>query len=195
MRLFVAIDLDDGIRERITRFLEGVRGFAPEARWLRAESLHVTLKFIGERDDDDFEKIKTALATVKAAAFDLNFRGYGYFPSPRAARVFWIGVEADGKLSSLSTAIDQSLLHVGVLKEEHEFNAHLTLARSGAASRAARKDKKKSTRRMFQLLQEKLAGLPAPEFGTMTAAEFLLYRSQLSPGGSKYTKLARFALQ
>jgi RNA 2',3'-cyclic 3'-phosphodiesterase len=195
MRLFVAIDLDDGIRERITRFLEGVRGFAAEARWVHPESLHVTLKFIGERPEPEVENIKSVLGIREAAAFDLKFQGYGYFPTARAARVFWIGVESDEKLGSLATAVDESLVRLGIQKEEHEFNPHLTLARSGALSRAAREDKSKSAGRTFQHLQEKLTGLPVPEFGTMRAREFFLYRSQLSPGGSKYTKLARFALQ
>ena len=194
MRLFVAVDPDDSIRERITRFLEGVCGFAPEARWVHPESLHVTLKFIGERQEDEVEKIKTALGTVEAAAFDLNFRGCGYFPSARAARVFWVGVESDGTLGSLAAAVDKSLAPLRIPKEEHGFNAHLTLARSGARSRPGRKDKGKSAGRIFQHLQEKLAALPIPEFGTMMAGEFFLYRSQLSPHGSRYTKLARFGL-
>lgn len=194
MRLFVALDLDESIRERITRFLDGVRGFAPEARWVRPESLHVTLKFIGERPEPDVENIRAALGTLKASAFVLNFRGYGYFPTARAARVFWIGVESDGKLGSLAAAVDENLVRLGIPKEEHQFHAHLTLARSGA-SRAARKDKKNNTGHTFQHLQEKLAGLPIPEFGTMSACEFFLYRSQLSPNGSTYTKLAGFPLQ
>jgi RNA 2',3'-cyclic 3'-phosphodiesterase len=194
MRLFLAIDLNDGTRERITLFLDGVRGFAPGARWVQPESLHVTLKFIGERREEDVEKIKTALGTVKVSAFDLNFRGCGYFPTARSARVFWIGVESDGKLGSLAAAVDETLASLGIPKEEHEFNAHLTLAR-GHGSHAAGKDKGKSAGDTFQLLQERLAGWRPHEFGTMWAPEFFLYRSQLSPGGSKYTKLARFALQ
>jgi len=47
MRLFIALDIDDQIRQRIERFLEGVSGLSPEARWVRLESLHITLKFIG----------------------------------------------------------------------------------------------------------------------------------------------------
>ncbi|MFY9912583.1 MAG: RNA 2',3'-cyclic phosphodiesterase [Candidatus Sulfotelmatobacter sp.] len=194
MRLFVAIDLDDNIRERITRFLEGVRGFAPEARWVRPESLHVTLKFIGERQDEEVENIKKALGTIQSVAFNLHFRGCGYFPTARGARVFWAGVESDGTLGSLAAAVDERLSPLGIPKEEHGFNAHLTLARGAGASRGARKDKGKSAARAFQHLQEKLAGVPVPEFGTMTAREFFLYRSQLSPSGSKYSKLARFAL-
>jgi RNA 2',3'-cyclic 3'-phosphodiesterase len=195
MRLFVATDLDDGIRERITHFLDGVRGFAPEARWVGPESLHVTLKFIGERQEEEIEEIKAALSTVDVPAFDLNFRGCGYFPTARSARVFWVGAESDGKLGSLAAVVDESLASLGIPKEEHAFNAHLTLARNSAGLRSPRKDTGKSAGRTFQQLQERLTSLPAPEFGTMSIGEFFLYQSRLSPGGSKYTRLARFALR
>jgi 2'-5' RNA ligase len=193
MRLFVALDIDDGIRERITRFLDGVRGFAPEARWVRPESLHVTLKFIGEKSDGDTEKIKRALQTIMADGFRMNIRGYGFFPSTRAPRVFWIGVEADPKLASLAAIVDECLATLKIAKEEHAFNPHLTLARD-TSFRGSRKPKDGEQTRGLQLLHVKLAALTAPEFGTMTAREFFLYQSRLSPGGSRYTKLAGFAL-
>ena len=61
MRVFVALDIDDAIRARLEVFLDGVRGFAPEARWVRPESMHVTLKFIGEKPSETVEEIKKAL--------------------------------------------------------------------------------------------------------------------------------------
>ena len=94
MRLFVALDIDDAIRGRIARFLDGVRGFAPDARWVRPESLHVTLKFIGEKPEEELDKIKRALEMIAAKKFEMNFRGYGFFPGARAPRVFWVGIEA-----------------------------------------------------------------------------------------------------
>jgi RNA 2',3'-cyclic 3'-phosphodiesterase len=196
MRLFVALDIDESIRARIARFLDGVREFAPDARWVRPESLHVTLKFIGEKSEDDADKIKLALATIASDTVDLTFRGYGFFPGARAPRVFWIGSEGGGsKLTSLAARVDENLAKLDVPKEEHAFNAHLTLARGGRGSGSPRQQKSDGPNRSFQRLQEKLAALPAPEFGTMTAREFFLYRSQLSPGGSKYTKLAAFVLR
>ena len=57
MRIFVGVDLDSEIRARIERFVEGVRGFAPDARWARPESLHITLKFIGEQTAAQVEAI------------------------------------------------------------------------------------------------------------------------------------------
>ena len=61
MRVFVALDIDDAIRARLELFLDGVRGFAPDARWVRPESMHVTLKFIGEKPPETVEEIKKAL--------------------------------------------------------------------------------------------------------------------------------------
>jgi 2'-5' RNA ligase len=194
MRLFVALDVDDAIRSRIARFLDGVREFAPDARWVRLESLHVTLKFIGEKSEDEIEAIKRALATIAADTFEMNFHGYGFFPGARSPQVFWVGSDGGSKLTSLAASVDEALVQLGIPKEEHAFNAHLTLARGGGGSGSPRKRKGDSANRGFQHLQERLAALPAPEFGTMTAREFFLYQSQLSPGGSKYTKLAGFVL-
>jgi 2'-5' RNA ligase len=194
MRLFVALDIDHDIRGRIARFLEGVHGFAPEARWVRPESLHVTLKFIGEQSEDEARRIKGALEAIAADAFEMNFRGYGFFPSARAPRVFWTGIEAGPRLASLAAAVDENMAGLEIPREEHAFNPHLTLARGARGSGSPRKQKGDGPNSRFQLLQEKLAALPALDFGTMTAREFFLYESTLSPAGARYSKLSQFAL-
>jgi 2'-5' RNA ligase len=194
MRLFIALDIDDVIRQHIERFVEGVTGFAPDARWARPEALHVTLKFIGEQPEAAIEPIKQALSNLRARATELNFRGYGFFPTVKSARVFWIGVEADPQLAALASAIDGGMPALGIEQEARVFSPHLTLARSSSSSGSPRRNPTDSPKRNFHRLQEKLAALPAPEFGNMTAREFFLYRSQLSPKGSKYTKLAAFDL-
>lgn len=195
MRLFVALDIDDAIRERISRFVEGVRNFAPDARWVKDESLHVTLKFIGEQPEEKVDAIKQALAGISAVATEINFRGYGFFPTAKSARVFWIGMEAGPSLAALAAAIDEKMPVLGIAKEERAFSPHLTLARSSGGSGSPRWRKGDRPNRTFQHLQEKLAPLPVPEFGTMTPREFFLYQSQLSPKGSKYSKLAKFTLR
>jgi RNA 2',3'-cyclic 3'-phosphodiesterase len=194
MRLFIALDIDDNIRERIVRFLDGVRGFAPDARWVKPESLHVTLKFIGEKSEEETEIIKRALETITAKMFEINIRGYGFFPASRRPRVFWIGIDPGNELTALAAAVDEKLSVLGIRKEEHAFSPHLTLARGGAKYGSPRKQRDDRANGNFQRLQEKLAALPPLEFGTMTAREFFLYQSQLSPGGSRYTKLAGFSL-
>ncbi len=195
MRLFLALDIDDDIRERITLFVDGVRNFAPDARWMQPESLHVTLKFIGEQPESVMENIKRVMATVSVGTTQIDFRGYGFFPTSKSARVFWIGMASGPELVALAAAIDDTMPSLGIPKEDRPFSPHLTLARGRGASGSPRIGSKDSPSRAFQRLQEKLSALSVPEFGTMTPREFFLYQSHLSPKGSKYTKLASFSLQ
>jgi len=194
MRLFVALDIDDPIRERIARFLDGVRDFAPDVHWVRPESLHVTLKFIGEFPDESAEKMKQVLATVAGGGIEVVFCGSGFFPTARSARVFWIGIEAGPQLAILAKAVDEATATLGIAREDRAFSPHLTLARGGGGSGSPRQPAGDRANRAFQKLQEKLAAMPAPEFGTMIAHEFFLYRSELGRGGPRYTKIARFPL-
>jgi 2'-5' RNA ligase len=195
MRLFVAIDIEEPIRQRIARFMEGVRGFAPDARWVRPESLHLTLKFIGEKPPEAMEEIKSVLSSFQMGAVELSFRGHGFFPTAKAPRVFWVGVESGPELSALAKAVDTALGTLQVPKEAHAYSPHLTLARGGAGSGAPGWRKGDRSNKDFQHLMEKLAALPAPEFGAMTARKFFLYESQLLRGGARYTKMAEFRLQ
>ena len=194
MRLFVAIDIDEAIRERLARFLEGVRGFAPadEVRWVRPESLHLTLKFIGEAGPERAEQIQRALGAIRAQAAKFSFRGYGFFPTVTAPRVFWIGIQAGPRLSHLAAVVDATLAPFSIARERQPYTPHLTLARAGSGRPQRSPGDAPSAR--FHKLQEKLAAAPEPDFGTMTAREFFLYESKLSPKGAEYRKIERFAL-
>ncbi|MGC2695159.1 MAG: RNA 2',3'-cyclic phosphodiesterase [Candidatus Angelobacter sp.] len=184
MRIFIALDIPPEIRARITEFMECARLLAPDARWARVEGLHVTLKFVGEASDARVEQIKTALRSVKSAPFEVRFESVGFFPNPKAARVFWIGVDGDDALPKLAASVDAALEKLGVAREEKAYHPHLTLART-------------SSHPLHEL--QPLLNDSRPEFntrfGTMTAREFFLYQSQPQKGGSKYTKLERFGLE
>ena len=195
MRLFIALDIDEDIRQRISRFVEGVCNFAPDARWMKPESMHVTLKFIGEQPEETFESMKKSLTELSPAGTEIHFKGYGFFPTVKSARVFWAGMEAGPELAAMAGMVDDKMAELGIPKEERPFSPHLTLARGPGGSGSPHRNKKDGRNQTFQKLQEKLSALPAAEFGTMRPREFFLYQSQLSPKGSKYTKLARFALQ
>lgn len=182
MRIFVALDIPGEIRARLAEYVERVRGYAPEARWSRVEGLHLTLKFVGEVNDQKLGEIKNALAAVNRAPFEVAFARIGFFPTPRSPRVFWAGVEAGEELPRLAGTIEQKLQTLGIAREGRRYSPHLTLARSGSSPQ--------SLRGLGPLLERE----PAPQFGTMTAREFWLYRSELGRGGSKYTKLERFEM-
>jgi RNA 2',3'-cyclic 3'-phosphodiesterase len=199
MRIFVGMDIDEEIRGRIAEFVREVRGVAPEVRWMAPESWHVTLRFIGEKSEAAVAEIEKALGGITAEPFEISFRGYGFFPTVKAARVFWIGIEAGDGLAGLARAVDEKLVGIGIAKEERAFSPHLTLARGGArigsGSGAPGRRSGDRVNQKFAKLQEKLEGREPLEFGRMAGREFFLYRSQLSPKGSKYTKIARFGLR
>jgi RNA 2',3'-cyclic 3'-phosphodiesterase len=198
MRVFVGLDIDEGIRGRIEKFVEEVRAAAPDVRWVAPESLHLTLKFIGEKPDCAVKDIEKVLGSIVAEAFEVSFRGCGFFPTAKAARVFWVGIEADARLLELAGTIEDRLAGIGIAKEERAFSPHLTLARGGArigsGSGAPGRRSGDRINQRFAKLQQRLNEQAVPEFGRMAAREFFLYRSQLSPKGARYTKIARFGL-
>ena len=194
MRLFVALDIEETIRKRIASFVNEVRALAPGIRWVAPESLHVTLKFIGERPEAILPKTEEALRRNSAQAFQISFRGCGFFPTEKSARVFWIGIEAGGELEQLAGKIEQALVPLGIDAERRAFSPHLTLARAGNGSGAPSQQPSDRPNRRFSALQAKLSTMPPLDFGRMNATEFFLYRSQLSNRGAQYSKIARFPL-
>ena len=189
MRLFVALDISAEIRERIAGFIARLRQHAVSARWVNAESLHVTLKFLGEVPESRLEAVQEKLRSVEGAALPICFKGTGFFPTPKSARVFWIGIEAGQELAMLARRIEEALRPLGFEPEQRAFSPHLTLARKSDARRPGGRDPG------FSFLQEALAKENEADFGTMTAEDFFLFQSKLSPRGAAYTKLTRFPLR
>lgn len=183
MRIFIALDIPADVRERLSQYVDRVRPLAPDARWTRIESLHVTLKFIGEVSDAKVAEIKAALAPIRTEQFQFEFKEIGFFPTPRSARVFWAGVSAGDALPQLASTIESAIEKLGIPREKRAYHAHLTLARAPESG---------GGRYCFRLLQKRLSGEAPPHFGTMTAQEFFLYQSQIMRGGARYTKLQRF---
>jgi RNA 2',3'-cyclic 3'-phosphodiesterase len=195
MRIFIGIDLDPEVRARIARFIEGVEGFAPDARWVRPETLHVTLKFIGEQTPEQVTAITECLRQIEAGAFKIRSAGYGFFPTAKAPRVFWIGIQAGPQLADLAKRVDTAVAELGVPREDRPYSPHLTLARAGGRSGSPKWRKGDGPNAMFAALDKRLSAMGELDFGTMAASEFILYQSHLSPGGSKYTKLQCFPLE
>jgi len=194
MRIFVGIDLDPEVRGRISRFLEGVESFAPDARWVRPESLHITLKFIGEQTAEQVETVTQRLRRVESGGFEIRAGGYGFFPTAKAARVFWVGIHAGPQLAALAESVDAATAELGIPRENRVYSPHLTFARGGRSG-SPKWRKGDGRNALFATLEKRLAAMGELDFGTIAACEFILYQSQLSPGGSKYTKLQRFPLR
>ncbi|MCU1307306.1 MAG: 2,5 ligase [Acidobacteriaceae bacterium] len=192
MRLFVGIDITDDIRERIYSYVAGLQREFPSiaAKWVTPESLHLTLKFIGESKGP--EKIKSVLGVIQSPSFEISFRSVGFF-TPRTPRVFWAGVQASEELPLLANTIDLALATIAIPRETQDYSPHLTLARVGSGKpHGDPRDRNKSN---FISLRAGVEPLPQPDFGTMIAKEFFLYQSDTLPSGPRYTKLARFELK
>lgn len=188
MRLFVALDIDEAIQLKLDDYVRTLQPRLPAVRFVRSRNYHVTLKFLGEVPNPD--PVRQCLREVRAASFEVGFRGAGFFPDARAPRVFWAGIAAPA-LPGLARSIDQSLEALG-FPQEAEFHPHLTLARNGSGRRRPLPGERPPE--AFAQLAAIVASSPAPEFGTMTAREFFLYESRLSSSGPSYHKLEAFTL-
>lgn len=197
MRIFVGIDLEPELRNRIERFVQGVEGFAPEVRWVRPESWHITLKFVGEQPTEQIEGIAECLRAIEVGGFEIRVAGYGFFPTAKAARVFWIGIQSGPQLAGLAQRVDIATAEFGVPREDRAYSPHLTLARggSGKASASPKRMEGDGLNTRFAALQKRLSAMGELDFGKMTAHEFVLYQSQASAAGAKYSRLHRFALR
>jgi RNA 2',3'-cyclic 3'-phosphodiesterase len=180
VRLFVAIEIEAAIRQRINEFVARLESNISGARWVRPEGLHITLKFLGNVEDKRRTTIEQALRSVPGRAFGLSLKGLGMFPNPRSPRVLWVGIEADTELEQLAGRVDEQMFSAGFEREKRGFSPHVTLARFNQRPRG----------NLGSLLSD-----AQPSFGTMTASQFHLWESKLSPQGSRYTKLASFELE
>jgi len=179
MRLFTGLDLPAAVLRNLEELLDDLRPTAP-IQWSPIGNLHVTTKFIGEWPEERLPELVSALQALPPRPnIHLRICGSGFFPNERSPRVFWCGVEAPG-LSSLARDTDQAAAALGVAGEKRPYSPHLTLARIRQEGVDLRR------------LRKKVAARSWLDLGSFEAHSFFLYRSQLRPNGSVYTKLAEF---
>lgn len=180
MRLFIAIELTNEIRMAVADLLGELRKVAPQGKWVRAENLHVTLKFLGRSEPDKLDTILNALDSLRSPEpITLDFHGLGFFPNEKRPRVFWMGMKASSNLPLLAEAIDRSMHKLGFPLATRPFAAHLTLARfepPGLPAKSGAIVTENSTR----------------NFGSLAARDFHLIESKLKPTGAEYTTLRSF---
>lgn len=147
---------------------------------MRAENLHVTLKFLGEVADGNVDEVRSALGVIRSGnAISLEFRGLGFFPNEKHPRVFWAGMEAPPNLKTLAGDIEGAMGKLGIPREKREFSPHLTLARFERPG-------------LPEALRKLIADNQQREFGSLRTSEFHLIQSKLKPAGAEYTTVATF---
>ena len=186
MRLFVALDFPDAVRQTLRELIARLQPGFGSAKWVRPEAMHITLKFIGEVDGEKLAPIRGALAPVHSSApVEIHFRGLGFFPNERRPRVLWCGVEASTNLAELAEAVQRALVPLGIPAESRDFVPHLTLARFNS-DYAPRKD--------LETLVRAAGELKSYDFGRTRETEFHLIESILKPAGAEYRRLETFPI-
>lgn len=132
MRLFLAINLPDDVRQAIGREVAApLQRVAPGLSWVRDAALHLTVKFLGEQPPELVPRIVDALRRVgeRNKAIEVEIGGVGAFPNFRRPRVVWIGVSPDPKLELLHHDVESACEELGLPLDGKPFRPHLTLAR------------------------------------------------------------------
>jgi 2'-5' RNA ligase len=133
IRCFIAIRLPEDILNTISDYLNDLRKLTSNVRWVRPESIHLTLKFLGEVEPRSVERVKDQLSSISGlfSPFDLCFSGSGCFPGKKRPRVFWLGMEesTENTIFEIYQWIENRLQPLGFEKEKRRYSPHLTLGR------------------------------------------------------------------
>ena len=176
MRLFVALSLPETVRDRLAGLSQGI----PSAKWVAPENLHLTLRFIGEVDHAQADDIHDALGRIDCEAFPLTLTGLDTFGEGRKVRQLWAGVDSGPALQRLQSKVELAVQRAGFPPERRKFKPHVTLARF----------KTSPGPKLGEFVQQH--GLL--RVGPVPVDHFVLYSSQLSPGGPIYREEASYGL-
>jgi 2'-5' RNA ligase len=184
-RLFIAVDISDEARDAAAHYIKQMSENTGQAsvKWERTEKLHLTLKFLGNTDNELESQIVEVVErnAGRTKPFSLAIVGTSAFPSAKSPRVLWLGVsEQTGAMKELAVQVDRDCARLGFEPEKRPFNPHLTIARI-RDPRIAGKLGSEHVNRSFGPV-------------TFTCDELVIYESHLGRGGSTYEKphTARF---
>jgi RNA 2',3'-cyclic 3'-phosphodiesterase len=186
LRSFIAVEIPAGIQNAIAHSTASLKNALPKPliRWVAPQNVHLTLKFLGDVSPTSLEQLVEKLK-VEAAShgmFSMSVGGLGAFPTPRKARVIWIGLESPPALEALRRGVEAAAAQLGYAPEERSFSPHLTIGRVGQNVSAP------DLQRIRTALETTKVGV----LGTIRVEAVHIFKSDLQPGGAVYTHL--FAL-
>lgn len=190
LRLFVAVELPEEIREGLRELMDALRTHAAAhaVRWVRPEGIHITLKFLGAVPAGRLDELQRALerATAGVAPFEFAVSGMGSFGGRRNVRVVWAGVGGEtAALASLAARVEDEMAPLGFARESRPFAAHLTLGRVRDEATAAERES----------LHDAIAAARPPALPGVRVTSVSLMKSTLGRGGARYEALATFPLR
>ena len=185
IRTFIAVDLAEGVRNRLTALQEQLGRSAGGVKWTQAENLHLTLLFLGDVEELEVVSICRVVQqrAQKHSPFTIDVSGLGAFPNLRRPKILWVGIsEGVPELRALHADLEDGLLDLGCYRrEEREYTPHLTLGRLSHDDRADE----------WGPILSKHADW---EGGTTPVDEVLVMASEMRRGGPEYSVLGRGSL-
>jgi 2'-5' RNA ligase len=190
LRSFVAIELPEALRHSLADLIETLSRSNETRiiRWVRPESIHLTLKFLGDVDASTMETVRHVVQEVvpEFSAFTFSAAGLGCFPNFNRPRVVWVGLhEQAGVLASLQAGLEQAFSDLGFRREKRAFHPHLTLGRIRRGVRSADQ----------RAVGEALSQVEDFSLGEYRVKEVFLFRSDLRSTGAVYTKQLAASLE
>ncbi len=178
IRAFIAIEIDPQLVRQISAMITDLKPRIAGIRWVPQANFHLTLKFLGDIEENKIEPIAQALklALRPFPRFTINAKDLGVFPDLKRPRVLWIGLEGR-KLLELASKVETALDSLGFVPEKKGFKPHLTVGRWRQFDRASRK------------FLEELEKWQGHEFGESTVAEVIFFQSELRREGAIYHRL------
>ncbi len=183
MRVFLAIELPQAVQARLAEVQRMLAEAGADVKWVHPRHLHLTIRFLGEIDEPQRHAVEQAARRVASQTPPISARvsGVGAFPSMRAPRVVWVGIEEGREgLVRLAERLEEALVQAGVQQEARPFEAHMTLGRV------------RSPRRQTELV-ERITQFAWSSPEPFVADQLTLFQSVLNSSGPTHTPLARWA--
>jgi 2'-5' RNA ligase len=183
LRTFVCITIPEVQKQSLTEWINDRRKNSDGIRWVEPSTLHITLKFCGERLPETVDALKENIKNIKLQGpFKIALNGCGGFPDLIKPRVIWTGIIGETvRLAELSAAVESAANKAGIPKEKRPYSPHLTLGRCGFSSRLPVSVKN-------DIDSHPIALEP------WTVDEIILMKSRLLPRGPEYTPLGLFKI-
>jgi 2'-5' RNA ligase len=182
LRAFIAVEIPLVIRKAVCSATSALqKEINSLVRWVPMENMHLTLKFLGDVSPSNLDML-TQMISAEADlfnCFDLHLDGLGSFPNLKRPRVIYIGIQAPAVLEALHRGIESASRRLGYESEDRGFSPHLTIGRVKQNINAAEQ----------QTIRHALEGTKIDALGTAHIDALHLYKSDLQPTGSVYTRL------
>lgn len=180
-RTFIAVELDDDIRQRLVSLQESLGRVVTDVKWVEPQNLHVTLLFLGEVDDRELPRVCRVVQDElsERPAFSLSVEHVGCFGNARRPRTLWVGVgEGVEELTEIHDALEIPMQDLGYRREERRFQPHITLGRVKGD-------------RPSDALPAELDKRAEWTAGTQEVGEILIMGSELRKDGPVYVVIGR----